>query len=262
MSKILIIDDDKDVLFAAEQYLQKNNEDVFTATGGSQGLRVLKQETIDCIVLDVLLKGESGFDLCRKIRSFSSVPIVFLTNLSSQEDLKNGFLMGADDYITKPFSLEELYLRIQARIRQYYQIPSRQKILNFFPLRINLDARTIQIQDNRVPLTMSEFDILVLLAQTPEHVYTISEIYQRVWNPHIQCRYISPIFVKSWRRPGGIICLFRPSGARAISSWNHLFQDEKTSCTFQKQTRCFNLAVVIYCGLDMETKRCAYIKYS
>ena len=67
MSKILIIDDDKDVLFAAEQYLQKNNEDVFTATGGSQGLRVLKQETIDCIVLDVLLKGESGFDLCRKI---------------------------------------------------------------------------------------------------------------------------------------------------------------------------------------------------
>lgn len=181
MSKILIIDDDKDVLFAAEQYLQKNNEDVFTATGGSQGLRVLKQETIDCIVLDVLLKGESGFDLCRKIRSFSSVPIVFLTNLSSQEDLKNGFLMGADDYITKPFSLEELYLRIQARIRQYYQIPSRQKILNFFPLRINLDARTIQIQDNRVPLTMSEFDILVLLAQTPEHVYTISEIYQRVW---------------------------------------------------------------------------------
>ena len=90
MSKILIIDDDKDVLFAAEQYLQKNNEDVFTATGGSQGLRVLKQETIDCIVLDVLLKGESGFDLCRKIRSFSSVPIVFLTNLSSQEDLKNG----------------------------------------------------------------------------------------------------------------------------------------------------------------------------
>ena len=65
MSKILIIDDDKDVLFAAEQYLQKNNEDVFTATGGSQGLRVLKQETIDCIVLDVLLKGESGFNqLC------------------------------------------------------------------------------------------------------------------------------------------------------------------------------------------------------
>ena len=164
MSKILIIDDDKDVLIAAEQYLQKNNEDVFTATGGSKGLRVLKQETIDCIVLDVLLKGESGFDLCRKIRSFSSVPIVFLTNLSSQEDLKNGFLMGVDDYITKPFSLEELYLRIQARIRQYYQIPSRQKILNFFPLRINLDARTIQIQDNRVPLTMSEFDILVLLA--------------------------------------------------------------------------------------------------
>ena len=89
MSKILIIDDDKDVLIAAEQYLQKNNEDVFTATGGSKGLRVLKQETIDCIVLDVLLKGESGFDLCRKIRSFSSVPIVFLTNLSSQEDLKN-----------------------------------------------------------------------------------------------------------------------------------------------------------------------------
>ena len=81
MHKILIIDDDKDVLIAAEQYLQKNNEDVFTATGGSKGLRVLKQETIDCIVLDVLLKGESGFDLCRKIRSFSSVPIVFLTKI-------------------------------------------------------------------------------------------------------------------------------------------------------------------------------------
>ena len=97
MHKILIIDDDKDVLFAAEQYLRKNDEDVFTATGGSQGLQILKKESIDCIVLDVLLKGESGFDLCRKIRSFSSVPIVFLTNLSSQEDLKNGFLMGADD---------------------------------------------------------------------------------------------------------------------------------------------------------------------
>ena len=189
MSKILIIDDDKDVLIAAEQYLQKNNEDVFTATGGSKGLRVLKQETIDCIVLDVLLKGESGFDLCRKIRSFSS------------EDLKNGFLMGADDYITKPFSLEELYLRIQARIRQYYQIPSRQKILNFFPLRINLDARTIQIQDNRVPLTMSEFDILVLLAQTPEHVYTISEIYQRVWKmPDMNSTHTVQVHIANLRK--------------------------------------------------------------
>lgn len=190
-----------------------------------------------------------------------------MTNLSSQEDLKNGFLMGVDDYITKPFSLEELYLRIQARIRQYYQIPSRQKILNFFPLRINLDARTIQIQDNRVPLTMSEFDILVLLAQTPEHVYTISEIYQRVWKmPDMNSTHTVQVHIANLRKKlekaWGIICLFRPSGARAISSWNHLFQDEKTSCTFQKQTRCFNLAVVIYCGLDMETKRCAYIKYS
>ena len=89
----------------------------FTGSSGAE------TGTIDCIVLDVLLKGESGFDLCRKIRSFSSVPIVFLTNLSSQEDLKNGFLMGADDYITKPFSLEELYLRIQARIRSIIKYP-------------------------------------------------------------------------------------------------------------------------------------------
>ena len=77
MSKILIIDDDKDVLIAAEQYLQKNNEDVFTATGGSKGLRVLKQETIDCIVLDVLLKGESGFDLCRKYAASALYPSCF-----------------------------------------------------------------------------------------------------------------------------------------------------------------------------------------
>ena len=199
MSKILIIDDDKDVLFAAEQYLQKNNEDVFTATGGSQGLRVLKQETIDCIVLDVLLKGESGFDLCRKIRSFSSVPIVFLTNLSSQEDLKNGFLMGADDYITKPFSLEELYLRIQARIRQYYQIPSRQKILNFFPLRINLDARTIQIQDNRVPLTMSEFDILPDMNSTHTvqvHIANLRKKLEEAWGDHM---FIQTVWGKGYK---------------------------------------------------------------
>ena len=200
MARILVVEDDEilreGILFA----LAREGHQVRGA-GSLAGMKEQLGQPADLVVLDVSLPDGDSREFLPGLRESNPVPVIFLTARNTEGDMIAGFDAGADDYITKPFSLEELYLRIQARIRQYYQIPSRQKIFEFFPLRINLDARTIQIQDNRVPLTMSEFDILVLLAQTPEHVYTISEIYQRVWKmPDMNSTHTVQVHIANLRK--------------------------------------------------------------
>lgn len=181
MSNVLVIDDDKDVLMVIKRYLEKQGCFVFCATTGEKGIQILLKETIDCIVLDVLLENENGFDICRQIKKITAIPIIFLTNLGNEDDLKIGFLSGGDDYITKPFSMMELYLRIQARIRQYHHSGVQQETLSFAPLLINLNARVVTVSGIKITLTASEFDILVLLANSPQTIFAISEIYQAVW---------------------------------------------------------------------------------
>lgn len=200
MSTILLIDDEMDTITVIKHYLEKDEDRVLTATTGTEGLKLLLQESVDCILLDVLLTDENGFDLCRQIKQITEIPIIFLTNLDTEEDLKTGFLCGGDDYITKPFSLMELNLRIKARIRQYQQIPA-QKILSFPPLEINLDARVVSVEGRRITLTVSEFDILVLLAGSVQRIYTISEIYQTVWKmPDMDSAHTVQVHIANLRK--------------------------------------------------------------
>lgn len=181
MDEILLVDDDEDINVVNARYLRKENFRVFTASNRIQALHILMKEHIDCIVLDVMLHKEDGFALCREMKKLSDKPIIFLTNLSNEIDMEQGFQSGGMDYMYKPYSLKELKLRIQTRIHQYRKESIQGIQLNFPPLRILVEERLVYLEEQPIQLTASEFDVLLLMAKTPQTIFSIGEIYQAIW---------------------------------------------------------------------------------
>lgn len=183
--KILIVDDDTDILEINRAFLVSEGYEVVTATTMAQTIEQVQTHNFDCIVLDVMLPDGSAFDLPPKLSPFSSAPIIFLTAREQDEDKIKGFQVGADDYITKPYSLPELSLRIQAHIRR--NMKSEGFLMEFTPLKINIKTREVTLKDQIVHLTNREFDILRLLAETPNVIVPFSRIYSHVWGDESQC---------------------------------------------------------------------------
>ena len=179
MAAVLFIDDDASLLRVNRVYFEGRGFTVFTASCFVEAQKLLARHLVDCIVLDILMPETDGWDICRRLGRESMPPVIFLTSLTQQDCLYRGFELGASDYLTKPYELRELELRIKARISGYRG--KQQERLEFSPLSIDAVGRQVSIAGKPVALTAYEFDILLLLARSPGTVFSLEDIYRQVW---------------------------------------------------------------------------------
>lgn len=180
MQKIMIIDDEEDILNMLERYFRLNGYQVITAEGSEQAIKKLNQQP-DLILLDINMPGMNGISLCESIRDFISCPILFLTANADEKDKIKGFGAGGDDYIVKPFSVDELGARVCAHLRR----ESRNKIKTQFLFELNLVVdyaqRTVFYKNQEISFTKKEFDIIEILSQNPGQVFDKERLYEAAW---------------------------------------------------------------------------------
>ena len=182
--KILLVDDEQSVQKLLAFPLRREGYEVVSALDGQEALDRIKDTTFDLIVLDLMLPHVDGFEVCRQVRARSSVPIIMLTAKAEEIDKVLGLELGADDYITKPFSVREFRSRVKAVLRRAALAktddPSREP-LEDGRLRIDFDKRDVTLGDDAVRLTYVEFEILTTLARNPGRVYNRTVLLERVW---------------------------------------------------------------------------------
>ena len=181
MAVILMIDDDREVLEINKKYLTGEGFDVSIASSAEQGIRLAKQCSPDCILLDVMMPDRNGYEVCHILRTFTSAPILFLTGKSSEDDKITGLTSGADDYIVKPFSLVELDARVRAHLRREARHNFEAQIKFVGDLTIDYSERCLFFNGKRVGLAKKEFDIVELLSQNPGQVFDKERIYEHIW---------------------------------------------------------------------------------
>jgi two-component system, OmpR family, alkaline phosphatase synthesis response regulator PhoP len=179
--RVLVVEDDSKTADIVKRYLEKDGYDVLTAGDGLQGLAAARESSPDLIVLDLLLPELGGQDLCRILRSESLVPIVMLTALSTEPDRLAGLDLGADDYVSKPFSPRELVARVRAVLRRSSLEVNRRDsaTLNFPGLSLDLERCTIYLNGEEVRTTPTEFRILAALAREPGRVFSRSQLVEK-----------------------------------------------------------------------------------
>lgn len=185
MSRILIIDDETDLVMLLEDELCAKGHDVLTAYDGQTGIELSKKQP-DLIILDIMMPGTDGFEVCRAIRDEVLCPIIFLSARQSETDKVRGLTLGGDDYVTKPFGLRELMARIDANLRrekrsQYINAENKRSKLYFGTLCLYLKERAVKIEGSRIDLTRREYDIVELLALHAGQVFSREQIYEKVW---------------------------------------------------------------------------------
>ena len=179
--RVLVIEDDRKTADIVGMYLQRDGYDVVTAFDGLQGLKLSRDEKPDLIVLDLLLPGMSGPELCRTVRRESDVPIIMLTALTTEQDKLQGLDLGADDYVTKPFSPRELAARVRAVLRRSTEdsIFLGPEKLEWGDLNIDYRLHVVKVGDRDVHLTPTEFRILAILAREPGRVFSRGQLVDR-----------------------------------------------------------------------------------
>ncbi|MBP1991227.1 response regulator transcription factor [Paenibacillus eucommiae] len=180
MKKILIIDDEDDLRKLLRDYFEVNGYFVLTAKDGNDALRQVEKQP-DIILLDINMPEINGLDVCRKIRSFVSCPILFLTARVEDADKINGFQAGGDDYIQKPFSIHELGARVDAHLRREIRNQKKSSVKFSDDLVIDYSERALYCNDIQIYLAKKEFDIIELLSTHPGMVFDKERIYERVW---------------------------------------------------------------------------------
>ena len=181
---ILLVDDDVSILLLVYDVLEENGMNVVTARSGEEAVRLMEGQSFDLILLDIMMKGLSGLDVCRKIRSRVSCPILFLSAKDSVKDIVAGLDLGADDYLTKPFVLEELVARIQAHLRR--QMRSDPRRASAGPIQIGgirMEPEEMRVTRNgvEVPLSTREFELLAYLMQNAGQTLSRERIFHDVW---------------------------------------------------------------------------------
>jgi DNA-binding response OmpR family regulator len=183
--RILVVDDEPKIRMTVRGYLEADGFEVLEAPDGPSGLAAVTSERPDLVVLDVMLPGLDGFEVLRRIRATSKVPVILLTARTEEVDRVIGFTAGSDDYVTKPFSARELALRARAILRravdgQAAAAPEDTR-LRFEGLVVDPDARTVVVDDRPVELSALDFDLLVVLARAPGRVFTRRGLIEHVW---------------------------------------------------------------------------------
>ena len=178
MAEILLIDDDREVLEINRKYLTGEGFTVYTADSPRKGIAYAKKLSPDCILLDVMLPEMDGYEVCRRIRSFSAVPVLFLTGRGTEDDKIDGLTSGGDDYIVKPYSLRELKARIDVILRRMNQLhaASESHILTFGSLSIDKVAHKAFFQGTNLNLANREYEVLLYLAEHPDREVTFEEL--------------------------------------------------------------------------------------
>ena len=189
---VLVVDDEKEIADLMEIYLVSDGYRVFKASNAREGLEILDREDIHLVLLDIMMPGMSGMDMCQEIRKTRNVPIIMVSAKSADLDKIMGLGNGADDYVTKPFNALELAARVKSQLRRYTQLnpssTSGEDARNEIYIRglsINRDNHKVLIEDEEVKLTPIEFDILYLLASNPGKVFSTDEIFEKVWNEKV-----------------------------------------------------------------------------
>lgn len=181
---ILIIDDDKDLAEVTSDMLKEYQYEVTVAGSGEESYGLLKRKKYHLIVLDINLPRETGFEICKELREISTIPIIFASARTSEDDRITGFDIGGDDYLSKPYSLKELLSRINALIRRTYGFEKEEKIYRTGTIEIYENARIVKKNGKPVSLSLKEFDLLLYLAQNADKALKKEEILRSVWGAY------------------------------------------------------------------------------
>jgi len=178
--KLLVVDDEEEIRRLLNEYFTMLDYLVYTAGSGREALELLNEEP-DLILLDINMPGMDGIELCRQIRDSVNVPILFLTAKIEEQDRVEGFMAGGDDYILKPFSMDELQARVMAHLRREERRTDKKMAVNYGDIRIDYTDRKVAVKGNEIGLTKTEFDILELLSRNRGRIFDKESIYEKLW---------------------------------------------------------------------------------
>ncbi len=181
MKNILIVEDDREINNILKEFLKDNNYNIIQAFNGKEGLKEINNH-IDMVLLDLMLPYKSGDELLKYIREKSNIPILVISAKDLVQVKVNIFKLGADDYITKPFDLDEVLARIEANFRKYNVVEDRIIELKYKDIVINEENKTVNINGMQIDFTSKEYSILVLLIKYPEKVFSKKNLFESVWN--------------------------------------------------------------------------------
>lgn len=184
MSNILFVDDDYDFLEINARYFTKEGHNVKTSSTPEHIFRLLKSFQPDCIVLDVMMPGMNGFEVCKRIRSFSRVPIIFLSARTGENDRIKGLILGGDDYLVKPYSFRELSARIRVQLRHNSRIDANR--ISYPPLSLDLKQHKAFYNNEDIFLSNREYDLLLLLVTNANQVVTYEAISNQIWGTYTE----------------------------------------------------------------------------
>jgi len=180
---ILVVDDDQDIVELLRDFLENDHFQVKTACDTAQAWDIFKESSVDCIVLDIMMPGQNGFEFCRRIRGESNVPILFLSARSDDVDKIRGLTLGGDDYIVKTASPGEIVARVKAVLRRSaspQQLDNR--VLDYGRIKLNLSTREVLVDGNNIVLTPREYELLRLFTEHPRHVFSYEQLLAKFWD--------------------------------------------------------------------------------
>lgn len=184
--RILIVEDEESIAELEKDYLEMSGFQVEIETRGDSGLKKALEEDFDLFILDLMLPNIDGFEICKSIREKKNTPILVVSAKKDDIDKVRGLGLGADDYITKPFSPSELVARVKAHMARYERLVgsnvSQNDVIEIRGIRIDKTARRVSVDGEEKMLTAKEFDLLTFLASNPNHVYTKEELFQKIWD--------------------------------------------------------------------------------
>lgn len=186
MSRILIVEDEVAIAELEKDYLELSGFEVAMEAAGDLGLERALKEEFDLIILDLMLPKVDGFEICRQIREVKNIPVIMVSAKKDDIDKIRGLGLGADDYMTKPFSPSELVARVKAHMARYERLigsnTKENEIIEIRGIRIDKTARRVYVNGEEKTFTTKEFDLLAFLAENPNHVYTKEELFQKIWD--------------------------------------------------------------------------------
>ena len=186
MNKILIVEDEEAIADLEKDYLELSGFEVEIASDGTLGLKKAREEEFQLVILDLMLPGVDGFEICRQIREVKNIPIIMVSAKKDDIDKIRGLGLGADDYMTKPFSPSELVARVKAHLNRYERLVSsnvkENSIIEIRGIKIDKTARRVWVNGEEKNFTSREFDLLTFLAENPNHVFTKEELFRKIWD--------------------------------------------------------------------------------